>query len=379
MTLALYLHIPFCQRKCRYCDFPSVDDFPCALDDYVAALARELALRAATLPGPVAATTLYLGGGTPSLLTPTQVARLLTAARQHYHLAAAEITLEVNPGTVTAASLAGYRDAGVNRLSIGVQALDDRMLAKLGRIHTADEARAAVALARGAGFANLGLDLIHGLPGQTLAQWRATLAAVIELAPEHVSAYGLTVEEGTPFAALQEQGELVLPDEETAGRMVEVTGELLTAAGYEQYEIANFARPGFRSQHNQVYWQRTSYLGFGPGAHSFLAAPGWGERWRSPADIPGYLAAINAGQLPEADRQALDRDDAASETMFLGLRRLDGVDEAAFAARFGDRIEAVFPAATRLLALGMLERSAGRLRLTRAALPIANQVFAAFV
>jgi oxygen-independent coproporphyrinogen-3 oxidase len=380
MTLALYLHIPFCQRKCSYCDFPSVDAFPCALDDYVAALVREMTLRAATLPVPAAATSLYLGGGTPSLLAPEQVGLLLTVAQRHYGLAAdAEVTLEVNPGTVVRAKLNGYRSAGVNRLSIGVQSLDNALLRRLGRIHTADEARSAVALARGAGFDNLGIDLIHGLPGQSLAQWQETLLQARALQPEHISAYGLTVEEGTPFAALAAAGELVLPEEETAARMVELTGELLAAAGYEQYEIANFARPGCRSRHNQVYWQRTSYLGFGPGAHSFLAANGWGVRWRCPADIPAYLAAIDTDRLPEADRQELDREEAASESMFLGLRLLAGVDEAVFAACFGGPIEALFPAATRLLALGMLERTAGCLRLTRRALPVANQVFAAFV
>lgn len=380
MNLALYLHIPFCQRKCAYCDFPSVDNFPCTLDAYVAALVREMELRAATLPLPVTATTLYLGGGTPSLLVPEQVGRLLTAAQQRYGLAAAaEVTLEVNPGTVTREKLAGYRAAGVNRLSIGVQSLDDQVLQQLGRVHTAAEARQAVALARAAGFNNIGIDLIHGLPGQTLEQWQVTLQQAIALAPEHVSAYGLTVEEGTPFAELAGRDELTLPEEEIAARMVEVTSELLTAAGYAQYEIANFARPGYRSQHNQIYWQRTSYLGYGPGAHSLLAEPAWGIRWRCPTDIPAYLATIAAGQLPEADRQVLDRNDAASETMFLGLRLLAGVHEGAFAAKFGVAIAELFPAATRLLALGMLERVDGSLRLSKRALPIANQVFAAFV
>jgi oxygen-independent coproporphyrinogen-3 oxidase len=191
--------------------------------------------------------------------------------------------------------------------------------------------------------------------------------------------YGLTVEEGTSFAAMAGRGALILPEEEIAARMVEVTAETLATAGYEQYEIANFARPGYRSQHNQVYWQRSSYLGFGPGAHSFLAEPAWGQRWRCPDDIPAYLAAMAAECLPIADLQELDRDDAASETMFLGLRLLAGVNEAAFVARFGSTIEAKFPAATRLLTLGMLERAVGCLRLTSRALPIANQVFAAFV
>ncbi len=380
MPLALYLHIPFCQSKCSYCDFPSVDAFPCTLDAYVVALVREMELRSATLPAPITATTLYLGGGTPSLLAPEQVGRLLVAAQQLYGLVAdAEVTLEVNPGTVTREKLAGYWAAGVNRLSIGVQSLENQVLQQLGRIHTADEARQAVILARQAGFANIGIDLIHGLPGQTLQQWQATLQQAIVLAPEHISAYGLTVEEGTPFATLAARGELTLPEEEIAARMVEVTGETLAEAGYEQYEIANFARPGYRSQHNQVYWQRTSYLGFGPGAHSFRAEPAWGVRWRCPTDIRAYLAAIAADQLPEADRQELDRDDAASETMFLGLRRLAGVNEAAFVAQFGVDIAAVFPAANRLLALGMLERVDGCLRLSKRALPIANQVFAAFV
>ena len=380
MRLALYLHIPFCARKCNYCDFPSVATDSRDLEGYVTALERELQLRAATLPARVIAPTLYLGGGTPSLLSPAQVRRLLAAATEQYGLTAdAEVTLEVNPGTVDGEKLNGYRQAGVNRLSIGVQSLDDRMLARLGRIHTADEARQTVALARAAGFANLGIDLIHGLPGQTLVQWQETLSAALALAPEHISAYGLTVEEGTPFHAQLERGELNLPDEETAVQMLELTATSLISAGFEHYEIANFARPGRRSRHNQTYWQRQSYLGCGPGAHGFFADPAWGVRWRVPPDIPAYLAAITAGQLPEADRQELTRADAASEWMFLGLRLLEGVSEEEFAAQFGEPIAVAYPAVGRLLAQGMLQREGGRLRLTERALPIANQVFAAFV
>lgn len=380
MNLSLYLHIPFCVRKCRYCDFPSFDDRGDLLPHYTDALLSELSLRRSTLPDDLSASTLYCGGGTPSLLPVDTVARLIQATIGLYGLAPdAEVTLEVNPGTVSPEKLRGFRAAGVNRLSIGVQSLKDDMLTLLGRIHDAEEARSTVRMARQAGFDNLGIDLILGLPGQSLEQWEETLAEAVRLAPDHISAYGLSVEEDTGLAALIAAGELLLPEEESVARMFELTAEMLPAAGYEQYEISNFARPGAASRHNQAYWRRTPYLGCGAGAHSFLPFPEWGERWRVPADIASYLCQLGEGLLPEADRFCLTRDEAAGETMFLGLRLLQGVAETDFTANFGVSVTEFFPDVNRLLRQGLLLREAGFLKLAPKALLVSNQVFNAFV
>lgn len=380
MHLSVYIHVPFCRKKCLYCDFVSIEGSPVSRDHYVATVVREMELRSEMLAGPATVSTLYIGGGTPSLLDPEQIGSLLDAAGRCFDLAGdAEITLEVNPGTVTAASLAGYQTAGVNRLSIGVQSLDDAMLALLGRIHTADEARAAVSLARSAGFDNVGIDLMHSLPGQTLAHWEQTLRDAISLGPEHVSSYGLTLEEGTPLCELHERGGFSLPDEEAAAQMYESAMDLLPAAGFEQYEIANFARPGYRSRHNQVYWERGNYLGLGVAAHSFLDSPGYGRRWHNPADIGEYCRLISAGMLPAVDDMELSRQDALGETLFLGLRRLEGVSLEVFRLEFGVTIADAFPGVVeRHLANGLLERGGGRLWLSRRGLLLANRVFAEF-
>jgi oxygen-independent coproporphyrinogen-3 oxidase len=379
-SLSLYLHIPFCVQKCRYCDFNSVAVAPFSLEEYTDLLLREMAQRAATFETPVTAATLYFGGGTPSLLEPVLVARLIEAAVHHFHLTVdAEVTLEANPGTVTAATLGGYRAAGVNRLSLGVQSLDDRFLALLGRVHTAAESRRAVSLARRSGFDNLGIDLIHSLPGQTLGQWRETLREAVALGPEHVSAYGLAIEEGTPFAASLARGELDLPDEDESVRMIETTRDTLAVAGFEPYEIANFAKAGRRSRHNQVYWQRGSYLGFGAGAHSFLAS-GWGVRWHNPPELTAYRSMVDAGVPADLDRAVLTEQEARSEFMFLGLRLLEGVSGAAFRAAFGLELAEAWPTEIDAqVAAGLLARDGDRLCLSRSGLLLANRVFAAFV
>ena len=377
----LYIHIPFCVRKCAYCDFASSADAGMPHEVYVEGVLREMALRRATLDGPNEAETLYLGGGTPSLLPPELVARLVAAARDLYGLLPdAEVTLEANPGTVTLESLTGFRAAGVNRLSLGVQSFDDRQLLLLGRVHTAAEAREAVVAARRAGFANLGLDLIHSLPGQTPAAWREELRQALELAPEHLSAYGLTLEEGTPLHRQAGEGLLELPDDEAGAAMYLATAEILGAAGYEQYEIANFARPGRRSRHNQVYWRREPYLGFGAAAHSFLTSPPYGRRWHNPPDPANYLRIVTAGTLPEEDVAVLHRREATAETFFLGLRTTEGVDTERFREEFGVSAEELYgPEIEKLLADGLLRKEEHRLFIPPPNLILSNQVLVSFV
>lgn len=381
MSLALYIHFPFCVKKCAYCDFASSAGSEISPEEYVAGVIREMELRADLPDTPVTTETLYLGGGTPSLLPPELVAWLVTTARVRYALAPdAEVTLEANPGTITPKTLAGYRKAGVNRLSLGVQSLDDRMLALLGRVHTAAEARDAVVAARAAGFDNIGLDLMHSLPGQTTRDWAETLAQAVELRPEHISAYGLTVEEGTPLYRLQEEGRLLLPDDGEGAFLYRMTANILDAAGYEQYEISNFALHDRRSRHNQVYWRREPYLGFGAAAHSFLSNPTFGRRWRNPHDPEEYLRVLGSGRLPEEDVVALTRREAMAETFFLGLRTTDGVDTERFRETFGEPVEQPYgPEILYLLGAGLLERHGSRLFIPTSHLVLSNQILVRFV
>jgi oxygen-independent coproporphyrinogen-3 oxidase len=380
MTLSLYIHIPFCLSKCLYCDFASV---PLAGDDlssYVEGVCTEMALRRNSLEGPAAAT-LYLGGGTPSLLSPHLVERLLDAARSQYALSSdAEVTLEANPGTVDESRLAAYRRAGVNRLSLGLQSFDDQQLVFLGRVHTADEARSAFAAARRAGFDNIGVDLIHSLPGQSSHDWRQELEEAVALGPEHISAYALTLEEGTPLADAHERQEFSLLENDTAGSLYTLTAEVLTAAGYEQYEIANFARTGRRSRHNQAYWHWTPYLGFGAAAHSFSPIPHPGRRWQNPSDSADYLVMMEKKELPDTGITPLTEKEAMSEWLFLALRTTDGFLAEDFTATFGVPVFDVFDRAVpRLLQQGLLVTAGSRIRLSPNALPIANRIFLHFV
>jgi oxygen-independent coproporphyrinogen-3 oxidase len=381
MNLALYIHFPFCLSKCLYCDFNSVAGAQTTPEEYANILVREMELRATLLPPPTTATTLYFGGGTPSLMAPELVGRIIAAAARLYGLAtSAEITLEANPGTLNRAKLAGYRAAGVNRLSLGIQSFDDVLLNRMGRVHTAKEALAAYEMARTAGFANVSIDLIHSLPGQTPEMWQTALRRAVQLAPEHVSAYGLTIEEGTPYHALQRKSLLPLPSEDEAADMFEATAALLEEAGYEQYEISNFALLGCRSRHNQVYWRRGSYLGFGAGAHSFLAAPASGVRWQNAADLQSYTTALGHATLPEEGRQILSRDEALAEYFFLGLRMLEGITTESIKQEFGpDWDERYAPIIRDLTAQGLLIAADGRLRLSAKSILLSNQVFSRFL
>ncbi len=378
MKSSLYIHIPFCVRKCSYCDFNSSENPGIALGDYVLLLMEELSSKADRFKVE-SATTLYFGGGTPSLLSPRQVATVVQAVRDLYGLENdAEVTLEVNPGTITLESLEGYLAGGINRLSIGVQSFDDSLLRVLGRIHSSAEAREAVRMARATGFRSIGIDLIHSLPGQTLQEWERELQEAMGLKPDHISAYGLSVEKGTPFAAMVDRGELDLPEEEIAAEMFELTTATLGKAGFEQYEISNFARPGCRSRHNRVYWRRGNYLGFGAGAHSFLREPGFGARWENPPQMADYAASVSRGRLP--DTATLSRQEAMEEFFFLGLRLLEGVDLDEFAGEFGADARDEFPGVIeRLTGAGLLVNDKSRLRQSPHGLILSNRVLCEFV
>jgi oxygen-independent coproporphyrinogen-3 oxidase len=343
----LYIHVPFCRSKCPYCDFFSLPAAAGELAAYPGLLRRQLAAarRSGLWTGPFS--TVFFGGGTPSLLPAAAVGELLAAAGDLFGLApGAEITLEANPGTLSAQSLAGFRAAGVNRLSLGLQSLDARNLQRLGRGHSAAQGEEAVRLARGAGFDNVGLDLIYGLPGQTEAALAEEIGRFLALAPDHLSCYGLTVEEGTPFHRLQRSGALQLPEEETAADLFRLLDDRLPAAGLRHYEIANYALPGRECRHNLGYWARSPYLGLGGGAHSFLDR-GWGERRAAAPDLERYRRLVEEGAEATELLERFDRRGAMAETLYLGLRTAGGVEEAAFCARFGTGVAEAFPEGVR--------------------------------
>ncbi|ORJ58294.1 radical SAM family heme chaperone HemW [Geothermobacter hydrogeniphilus] len=345
----LYLHIPFCRRKCPYCDFYSRDDCLDQLADYHQLLIRQLQLAtAAGWQGPFA--TVFFGGGTPSLLAPAQLGTILEAVAAGPGLAAdAEISVEINPGTLTMNYLEDLRACGVNRLSIGVQSMNDRRLRQLRRLHDVVAVRKVVARARAAGFEQISCDLMFALPGQTPAELATDLERLLELRTEHVSIYGLSLEEGTPWGR---DPRPALPEQETYAEMYEQIHHRLTAAGYGHYEISNFARAGAECRHNLGYWRRTACLGLGAGAHSFCSRA-WGQRLAVPPDLDSYRSMLTAGIDPMRSLEKFDRRGAMAETAYLGLRTAVGVDVAAFQERFGCSFDTVFNAP--------LERLAGQL------------------
>jgi oxygen-independent coproporphyrinogen-3 oxidase len=373
----LYVHVPFCLRKCGYCAFVSQEPQDGELAEYTELLLREIELRLHT---GTPLTTIYFGGGTPSMLQPAQLARVLGAVAERSGIAeGAEITLEMNPGTAEPAALLGFRRSGINRLSIGVQSFADSMLQHLGRVHSAGQAHQAYRDARSAGFDNISIDLMHSLPGQTLEEWQKELRTAVELEPEHISIYGLSIEEGTRFARIYPEQSPELADEDLAADMFEAAHNYLTAAGYEHYEIANYARPGRRSRHNSGYWQRHGYCGIGVAAHSFVR-DGHGVRFSNSDDLDRYRCALNTGLPERCDEQVLSLREAMAEYLFLGLRLAEGVELAAFAREFGRSFHAEFGAhAASLLAAGLLVEGDGRVKLTVAGMQLSNQVFVRFL
>jgi oxygen-independent coproporphyrinogen III oxidase len=373
----LYVHVPFCVEKCHYCAFISKIPQTNELLEYTELLLREL-LTYASGPEPVAS--IYFGGGTPSLLQPQRMAGLIEGIAGHTGIQAdAEITLEANPGTVDGLSLSAFRRAGINRLSLGIQSFDDRFLKCMGRIHTAEESRQAFRDARTAGFNNVSIDLIHSLPGQSLHQWRSELQHAIDLCPEHISIYGLTVEEGTPFARIYPADSPELPDDDLSADMFELTDEILSASGFEHYEIANYARPGYRSQHNCGYWRRDGYLGLGVAAHSFLRE-GYGVRFCNPDTLNEYSQGVVSGQLSRISEHRLSQHEAMAEYMFLGLRLAEGVDLRAFELEFGRSFESAYNSATAdLVRIGLVVHNKNKLALTQRGMLLSNQVFTRFI
>ncbi|MDD5467387.1 MAG: radical SAM family heme chaperone HemW [Anaerolineales bacterium] len=390
---SLYLHVPFCHHRCGYCDFNTYAGLEGLIPAYVQALRREIELLASSAGRPLQAGTVYFGGGTPSLLTPTQLETILIKLAECFSMeGGVEVTLEANPGTVTLDYLRQVRSLGVNRLSLGVQSADADELRFLEREHTFEDVQRSVAWARAANVTNLSLDLIFGLPGQSLADWKRSLQAALELAPEHISLYALSIEHGTPLHARLLRGEVGSPDPDAAADMYEWASECLVGAGYEQYEISNWARRETSGEllacrHNLQYWRNLPYLGFGAGAH------GYSDGWRtvnvlSPA---AYIQRCQSGIALDFPRtpatthiQAVDRVAEIGETMMMGLRLTqEGVQASAFEGRFGEALETKFGRQIAdLVAKGLLEWASApgeRLRLTQRGRLLGNQVFVNFV
>lgn len=374
--IELYIHIPFCVRKCRYCDFLS---FPCEAsvrERYLAALIREIGLRGHGQP----VRSVFIGGGTPSLLEGEAIARIMEEVRRHFFLCElAEITLEANPGTVTPEKARLWAAAGINRVSMGVQSFDDGLLRRLGRIHSARDARESFRVLREAGFANLSMDLMMGLPDQSTDAWADTLREAVSLGPEHLSCYSLIVEEGTPFFEEERKGTLALPSDEDERAMYRFTVSYLAEHGYPQYEISNFARSGFESLHNTGYWERVPYLGIGLGAASLVRDEEGDVRFHNTADLEAYLAADSLSGIEE-ERELLTEQDAQEEFMFLGLRKTRGISESEFAETFGTDIRTVYgPVIDDNIAKGLLLEEDGRLFLSPRGTDLGNLVFASFL
>ena len=382
-SLGVYVHFPFCRARCPYCDFATAVREPIPHDQYAAAVVAELAARAGWFSGQRAPglQSIYFGGGTPGLWRPEAIGRVIETTRRLFAATGPlEITVEANPGEMTAEDAAGLRAAGVNRVSLGVQAFQDHLLVAIGRQHSVAAIAAAVHAVRGAGIDNLCADLMFGLPGQSMDDWRHSLDALLALSPEHITAYALTVERGTPFGALDRAGKLHRPDEETVAAMYATAHEVLQAAGFEHYEISSYARPGRRAVHNTLYWTGGAYLGVGASASSFRPLiDGTGWRFSNPRSLTTYLrsAAAGKGNPSPAKIEHRTADDLENEGLWLGLRTRDGVDRAAHARRHGrDPLSSPerAAAAQKCAEAGWLSVAPDRLRLTVAGFLFADEV-----
>jgi len=376
-TAALYLHIPFCHTRCHYCDFNTYAGMLPLREPYVRALLREIALAGElarlTDGGLRRSRTIFFGGGTPSLLSVGQIERILNACRASFDVDEdAEITLEANPGTLSQEQLTGLRSAGINRLSMGAQSFDAGLLTALGRIHTPEEITQALVHARAAGFTSINLDLMFGLPEQTMRHWQESLDIALALRPEHFSLYSLIIEEGTPFFDWAQEGRIVPGDEDLCADMYEYADERLQAEGYANYEISNWALPGHESRHNLTYWHNLPYLGMGAGAHSSFG----GRRFSNERDPQRYIESLKRQQLPIVESDVVEREQEMSETAFLALRTAQGLHLPTFEARFGTPFSSF--AGERLSVVeeaGLLDHDRDWLRLNKRGRLLGNEVF----
>lgn len=366
--LEIYIHIPFCVQKCAYCDFLSAPADEAVRERYIDALKEEIRQQK-SFGSEYKVISIFIGGGTPSILEGAQIAEILKEIRNYFAVEAdAEITIECNPGTLSEDKLSCYKKSGINRLSLGLQSADNQELKLLGRIHTYEKFLESFSLARKVGFGNLNVDLMSALPGQTKESWQETLRQVIALNPEHISAYSLIIEEGTPFYERYKPGgqeEYLLPDEDLERQMYYDTRDILRAAGYERYEISNYAKPGFECRHNLGYWERREYLGLGLGASSLIK----GVRYQNHKKLSAYLK----GDYTHEEVQKLTRKEEQEETMFLGLRKAEGI------LLTEELLEVYKETLQRLQQKGLLLWEGGRVRLTDLGIDVSNYALAEFL
>lgn len=377
--LGLYVHIPFCVQKCKYCDFLSAPADDATKKRYVDALCMELkSYKELTKEYRIA--TIYFGGGTPSVLDVSLIEQILDTVKGNFTVdMAAEVTLEVNPGTASLEKLKRYKELGINRLSIGVQSAKKAELELLGRIHSFEEAKQTVRWAREAGFTNLSLDLMSALPGQSLNDYKENVEAILALQPEHISSYSLIVEEGTPFYEMYGEDmerESDLPEEEIDREMYAYTKARLKEAGFERYEISNYAKPGYESRHNSSYWIGTEYIGVGLGASSLFT----NARYHNETDLCTYMEEVAAGQDIRRETERLTLEEQMEEFMILGLRRMCGVSRKEFQKRFDRPIETVYGSVLKKLERqALIKLEADTIALTETGIDVSNQVFVEFL
>jgi oxygen-independent coproporphyrinogen-3 oxidase len=382
-TLGIYVQVPFCQTKCTYCNFHTGVVSSARFAPYVNCVCEEIARHSAfyvaagvVLPAGIAdavVDTIYIGGGTPSLLDPAHLGRIVEAVRENFVAKLTEVTLEADPETVTEEKAAAWVAAGINRISFGVQSFCDEELQAAGRMHRRADVYRAAAILRAAGIANISFDLIAGLPKQTWASWRESLDSLVELAPEHVSVYLLEVDEGSRLGSeLLRGGNRYsagdVPSDDEMAEFYDTACAVLGAGGYEHYEISNWGLPGFASRHNLKYWRREAYLGFGAGAHSFSGT----ERWANAHDAADYVNAVMAGRLPVEQLEKLTPESALEEELFLGLRQLEGIDVGRIEREYGVSLESRF---ARLSSAGLIEREGSLVRLAAGRVSVSNEVF----
>ena len=383
--MELYIHVPFCIKKCAYCDFLSAPAGEEERQRYVETMIKEIQGYRKKYQE-YCVTTIFVGGGTPSVLSGEQIKEVFNALRASFVIdTQAEITIEVNPGTVTEEKVEAWMQAGVNRISIGLQSVNDEELQMLGRMHTYKDFLNTYHLLRDKGFNNLNIDLISAIPGQTLESWKKTLSTVAELEPEHISAYSLIVEEGTPFYSIYGEGgadgnleSMVqpLPDEETERFIYEETETILQKYGYDRYEISNYAKPGYACRHNEGYWRRVNYLGVGLGASSLIE----NQRFRNFSTYDVYMDAIQNQKLFHEEVESLSVTDEMEEFIFLGLRMMSGISREEFQKKFGKKIEPVYEKQIQQLKKdGLIEFVENRIRLTKRGIDISNYVFEQFL
>jgi oxygen-independent coproporphyrinogen-3 oxidase len=374
MVNYLYIHIPFCIKKCIYCDFYSIPFKSRTAEDYIKALCKEIELRKDIVCN---LTTIYIGGGTPTILTEKEIAGIFHAIRDNYSINSdAEITIEANPRTITAEKAEKLLESGINRISIGIQSFVDNELITLGRSHDSDDAIKAVKDVRQAGFKNISIDLIYGIPylksqisnlKSQINNWEYSLSKAIDLLPEHISTYELTPEKNTPLYEDIKNGRIIMPDEGVISEIYYKGIDILEEQGYVHYEISNFAKPGYECRHNLNYWNRGEYLGIGAGAHSFF----WGKRTGNARDIKHYIESIDNNKIPVAEEHYITNDEALKEFIFLGMRKTDGIDMKFFPEK---KRVLMKKAVEDLASHGLVELHGSYLRLTRKGLILSNEV-----